>query len=577
MKQTTCSERPKTEEEMEEVNKGRYKVGDNDADFAIRPAKKKTDGEGGSEIPQGEPKTSDNSVGSDDNVKGGELPKTTTRQRGSSYAAKKLASDSKEVNINEMMDSLALEWSEKKVEVKESKANSEKKEEVNVKPATPVIPSVDYSDDESDSDDDLNLEQFVRSAVSKTPAKKAPVAPVAVRPKVVEMPSTPPPEKVVKQTQSEKDAAKALIKKEKKKAAAAAKKEKKKAEKAAAAAAAASNQNVQKDNIPTTKSKKVAPSVVAEKAVPTKESGPPQTNQNRPPPGLVSKSPVSMEIAQAMKSSTIDYVDRVNDTALPQAPIGSKSPNLSLEQSSDLFIMQDSPSPSPRSPAPQSVQSQIMSNSSPMRSASTSQPISPSIVARISSLTADNEVLTAKANFLESENQSLRAEIEALRNQITADRQSAVEALQRVQLKSYISDTAKDAAEERAAWLEAVLVDAVTELTTREVVRIETNEAIKTVSYAAVQAPAPSPSYHHVQQMPPQRTSVLPPIDDGDQQRNSNLSSLRSTTNGLDSFSFEGDLSLGQFSSQNSGGILPQAPWPRDEGVFARLRRGDDA
>ena len=598
--QTTCDERPKTEEEMEAVNKERYKVGDGDEDLAIRaatPAKTKTDGEGGSKKPQDAAKSSENTVEAEHSkvtkvgkADGGGLSKSTTRQRGI-YAAKKLADNAKAVNVAELMDSLALEWSEKKAkdeeEAKESNANSEKKVEDDAKSPTPVIPSVDYSDDESDSDDDLNLEQFVKTAAIKTPAKKALPAPIAVKPKIVaEVATPPPPEKSVKQPLSEKDAAKALSKKEKKKAAAAAKKEKKKAAAAAAAAAAsASNQNMPKDGISTNKQKKVAPPAIVEKALPSKELVPPQPNRKRPPPGLALKSPVPMEIAQAMKSSTIDYGDRVNDTALPQAPIRRKSPSVALEQSPDLFIMQDSPSPTPPVPPPHPVQSQTTSNSSPVRSASTSHPISPSLVTRISSLTADNEVLTAKTNFLESENQSLRAEIEALRNQINIDRQSAVEALQRVQLKSYISDTAKDAAEERGAWLEAVLVDAVAELTTREVVRIETNEAIKSVSYSAVQTPAPSSSYH-MQQMPPpqqqqpsQRSSVLPPLDEGDQ-HNSNVSSLTSqqrSATGLNSFSFEGDLSLGQFSSQNSGGILPQAPWPRDEGVFARLRRGDDA
>ena len=544
--------------------------------------------------------------------KGGGLPKSASRQRGI-YAAKKLADKSKELNVTELMDSLALEWSEKKATIgeepppkgspnaeskkkvsskNESNGDSVKNAEDDVKSATLVIPSVDYSDDESDSDDDLNLEQFVKSTASKaTPTKKAPLAPTPAKLKIVELETPPPSEKSVKQPPSEKELAKALSKKEKKKAAAAAKKERKKAAAAAAAAdiTCASHQNIPKDNIATNKQKKVVPPAAVDKAAPTKESGPPQNNQKRPPPGIVGKSPVPMyqqngaslsesQIAQAMNSSAIDYGDRVNDTALPQSPTGRKSPNVELDQSSDLFIMQDSSSSTSQVPPPHPVQSPIMSNFSPIRSASASQPISPSFLTRLSSLTADHEVLTAKTNFLESENQSLRAEVEALRNQMAIDRQSAVEALQRVQLKSYISETAKDVAEERAAWLEAVLADAVAEMTTREVVRIETNEAIKSVSYAAVQAPA-APSSYHTQQMQSSsssqhRPSVLPPLDEGDPQTSagSSLTSLRSASDGVHSFSFEGDLSLGQ-----SGGILPQAPWARDEGVFARLRRGDEA
>ena len=521
--------------------------------------------------------------------RGGGLPKSSTRQRGT-FAAKRLADKSKDVNIAELMESLALEWSERKekeLSKKSKKVDNDTKSAASSsstpeKTSSPIIPSVDYSDDESDSDDDLNLEQFVKSAPSKaTPAKKAPiVAPVPIRPKIVEMSSHQTSEKPTKQPPSEKESTKALSKKEKKKAAAAAKKEKKKAAAASAAPAPTSNPIASKESSPTNKQKKVASPAVVDKPVKPKELAPPQS---RPPPGLVRQSPVPMEMTQlkAMKSSTLDYSDRVNDTALPQPPAARESPTIPLDQSSDLFIMQNTPSPTPHiSPPPHQAQLQATNISSPLIPASTSRPLSPSVINRISSLTADNEVLTAKANFLETENKSLRAEIEALRNQMTIDRQNAVEALQRVQLKSYISDTAKDAAEERAAWLEAVLVDAVAELTTREVVRIETDEAIKAVSYAAVQ-PNALPSSYHSQQMqppPPQRTSVLPPLGDVEQ-LSSTVSPHAShrSTNRLDSFSFEGDLNLGHFSAQTSGGILPQAPWPRDEGVFARLRRGDDA
>ena len=220
-----------------------------------------------------------------------------------------------------------------------------------------------------------------------------------------------------------------------------------------------------------------------------------------------------------------------------------------------------------------------MSNTTtPIRSPSASQAISPSVVSRLSTLTAENEVLIAKNNFLESDNQSLRAEVEALRNQMAMDRQSAVEALQRVQLKSYIADTARDAAEERATWLEAVLVDAVAEMTTREVVRAETNEAIKAVSYSVVQERAiaslePPPSFNMQQQMQSPPMSVLPPSDLGDHSPLDQGSSSNRPADAPSSFSYEGDLNLGRIS----GGILPQAPWTRDEGVFARLRRGDDA
>lgn len=530
-------------------------------------------------------------------------------------------------NVAELVDSLAIEWSEKKEaeknevvdrnEPSSSKKspnnNSEKKtteDENKATTSSPVIPSVDYSDDESDSDDDFNLEQLVgrnkaaAAASSRTtPVKKAPVA----APKIVEL-SNPPPTPSEKSVKQQADKEKALSKKEKKKAAAAAKKEKKKAEKAAAAAATTTTSSSRpKDTNNNSTIIKQQKKAAVEKPVPVKESTTPQSKQRvttattafrKSPipetslPNTINPSRAS-QIAQVMKSSTIDYGDRVNDTALPHPPgIRQQSPIVaqsSLEQASDLFILQEASSsttPPHVSPPPniQVSQSQLTSNTTttPIRSPSASQAISPSVVSRLSTLTAENEVLIAKNNFLESDNQSLRAEVEALRNQMAMERQSAVEALQRVQLKSYIADTARDAAEERATWLEAVLVDAVAEMTTREVVRAETNEAIKAVSYSVVQERAiaslePPPSFIMQRQMQSPPMSVLPPSDLGDHSPLDQGSSSNRPANAPNSFSYEGDLNIGQLSSLGSGGILPQAPWTRDEGVFARLRRGDDA
>lgn len=529
-------------------------------------------------------------------------------------------------NVAELVDSLAIEWSEKKEaeknevvdrnEPSSSKKspnnNSEKKtteDENKATTSSPVIPSVDYSDDESDSDDDFNLEQLVgrnkaaAAASSRTtPVKKAPVA----APKIVEL-SNPPPTPSEKSVKQQADKEKALSKKEKKKAAAAAKKEKKKAEKAAAAAATTTTSSSRpKDTNNNSTIIKQQKKAAVEKPVPVKESTTPQSKQRvTTATTAFRKSPIpetsqpnnnpsrASQIVQVMKSSTIDYGDRVNDTALPHPPgIRQQSPIVaqsSLEQASDLFILQEASSsttPPHVSPPPniQVSQSQLTSNTTttPIRSPSASQAISPSVVSRLSTLTAENEVLIAKNNFLESDNQSLRAEVEALRNQMAMERQSAVEALQRVQLKSYIADTARDAAEERATWLEAVLVDAVAEMTTREVVRAETNEAIKAVSYSVVQERAiaslePPPSFIMQRQMQSPPMSVLPPSDLGDHSPLDQGSSSNRPANAPNSFSYEGDLNIGQLSSLGSGGILPQAPWTRDEGVFARLRRGDDA
>ncbi|KAL3782771.1 hypothetical protein HJC23_003092 [Cyclotella cryptica] len=59
------------------------------------------------------------------------------------------------------------------------------------------------------------------------------------------------------------------------------------------------------------------------------------------------------------------------------------------------------------------------------------------------------------------ENESLKAENAQLRREFEAARQKSTEAIQRVQLKAYIAETARDSAQERAALLEALLVEVI--------------------------------------------------------------------------------------------------------------------
>jgi len=68
---------------------------------------------------------------------------------------------------------------------------------------------------------------------------------------------------------------------------------------------------------------------------------------------------------------------------------------------------------------------------------------------------------------------SLQGENELLRKSQAIERQRATEAVQRVQLKAYIAETARDAAEQRSARFEKLLVDAITDLVSKEVVSCE--------------------------------------------------------------------------------------------------------
>mmetsp|Transcript_31231 Transcript_31231/g.61927 ORF Transcript_31231/g.61927 Transcript_31231/m.61927 type:complete len:949 (-) Transcript_31231:163-3009(-) len=77
---------------------------------------------------------------------------------------------------------------------------------------------------------------------------------------------------------------------------------------------------------------------------------------------------------------------------------------------------------------------------------------------------------------------SLQGENELLRKSQAIERQRATEAVQRVQLKAYIAETARDAAEQRSARFEKLLVDAITDLVSKEVVMRELKELIATAS-----------------------------------------------------------------------------------------------
>jgi hypothetical protein len=69
--------------------------------------------------------------------------------------------------------------------------------------------------------------------------------------------------------------------------------------------------------------------------------------------------------------------------------------------------------------------------------------------------------VNSEATSLRTENESLKSENAKLRREFEAARQKSTEAIQRVQLKAYIAETARDSAQERAALLEALLVEVI--------------------------------------------------------------------------------------------------------------------
>jgi hypothetical protein len=117
-------------------------------------------------------------------------------------------------------------------------------------------------------------------------------------------------------------------------------------------------------------------------------------------------------VAHLMVPLKIDYTDRVSDTALPQPDPGISAETIICE--------------------------------------SIVPPMSPT-------------KLHVKSDFsaLVSEIESLKAENIQLRREVAATSQNLTEAVQRVQLKAYIAETARDSAQERAALLESLLLEVI--------------------------------------------------------------------------------------------------------------------
>jgi len=146
-----------------------------------------------------------------------------------------------------------------------------------------------------------------------------------------------------------------------------------------------------------------------------------------------------------MKPTTvIDYEDRVNDT----------------------FLEPHKFAPSPISPPP---------------GINATVPEIPTEVEESTSLSQ----ITAQNSFLIDQNKSLLNQLEVLREKLNSSKQQSVEAIQRVQLKAYVAETARATAEEKASKLENLLVSVITDMTSGGVIRQEVQDSIFTTSTIA--------------------------------------------------------------------------------------------
>jgi len=160
--------------------------------------------------------------------------------------------------------------------------------------------------------------------------------------------------------------------------------------------------------------------------------------------GIISSANLAL-----MRSATIDYDDRVNDTALPL-------PNQDAEANSLPMSMDkiDKLSSSP-------VQPILIYN---VQAAKTADEVS--LLQRVTNLTLENELLIVQNNLLINQNR-------ALTEKLVETKRQSIEAVQQVHLKAYIAETARIAADERATQMVGIVGGLVTDMVTDEVLRQE--------------------------------------------------------------------------------------------------------
>jgi hypothetical protein len=220
-----------------------------------------------------------------------------------------------------------------------------------------------------------------------------------------------------------------------------------------------------------------------------------------------------------MRSATIDYDDRVNDTALPQ-------PNEDVEANS-LSMPVDKIDKLSSSP----IQPILLYN---VHAAKTADEVS--LLQRVTNITRENELLIDQNNLLIKQNK-------ALAEKLMETKRQSIEAVQQVHLKAYIAETARTAADERVSQLIGMLSDYITDKVADDVMRQEMLSAV--ASFAPKQMTPPRQSG-----MPSQCASVNEPTSDPRKQ------------------------ALYTDSTTNADILTPSSP---GESFLFRLRRGDHA
>lgn len=225
-----------------------------------------------------------------------------------------------------------------------------------------------------------------------------------------------------------------------------------------------------------------------------------------------------------MRSATIDYDDRVNDTALPQ-------PNEDVEANS-LSMPVDKIDKLSSSP----IQPILLYN---VHAAKTADEVS--LLQRVTNITRENELLIDQNNLLIKQNK-------ALAEKLVETKQQSIEAVQQVHLKAYIAETARTAAEERILQLIGMVSDYIIDKVADDVIRQEMLGAV--ASFASKQMTPPRQSGR----MPSQCVSVneVYPSPTSDPRKQA----------------------LYTDSTTNVDILTPSSP---GESFLSRLRRGDHA
>lgn len=184
------------------------------------------------------------------------------------------------------------------------------------------------------------------------------------------------------------------------------------------------------------------------------------------------KSPVSIEETTPSSTSIPTAIPSSSDTPVPipkQSSPTLMKPTTVIDYEdrvNDTFLEPHKFAPSPISPPP-GINAMV-----------------PEILTEEKESTSLSQ-LTAQNSFLIDQNKSLLTQLEVLREKLNCSKQQSVEAIQRVQLKAYVAETARATAEEKATKLENLLVSVIDDMAAGRVIRHEVQDSISTTSTVA--------------------------------------------------------------------------------------------